>query len=458
MNNSIALGGRVKDRPRAHRRTQTDAAAQDKPRAGLPWQARFFLVSLLGPWIITVGSLTLTLQRVALLALAVPALMRWLRGDAGRISMPDKLFFGFCLWGTICLFLSEGPSKVVQSGGILFLETFIPYLIARCWIRSAEDFRRMFVFLLTLAAILLPMALFETMTGTNAAAAFMRILPTYSLESNIVRAGFTRAQVVFEHPILFGMFAASLLSGAWLVAGQGHSTGQKFLLAALAAFLTLMSLSSAPVGAAVMQIGLVSWHFFTRAVTHRWILLALLVGGAAFGASLMTSRSLAEVYITYFTFDPATGWYRINIWTYGSASVWAHPLFGLGFGNWVHPLWMSDSIDNFWLVQAMRYGLPGVLMFGGGLVWQTVAIGRRHFTDPKLTAYQTAFIATAFAFFATGWTVHFWGGAYSYLLFLLGAGAWMIEAPLTPATEPPETGSASNRRSVSRRRQREATP
>src|SRR3954466_10503300 len=50
------------------------------------------------------------------------------------------------------------------------------------------------------------------------------------------------------------------------------------------------------------------------------------------------------------------------IWEYGSASVLNNPLFGVGFGDWARASWMTSSADMFWLVNAMRHGLPAGLL------------------------------------------------------------------------------------------------
>ena len=31
------------------------------------------------------------------------------------------------------------------------------------------------------------------------------------------------------------------------------------------------------------------------------------------------------------------------------------------------------------------------------------------------------------SFFVVGWTVHFWGKGYIWLLFLLGSGVWLLD-------------------------------
>ena len=51
-----------------------------------------------------------------------------------------------------------------------------------------------------------------------------------------------------------------------------------------------------------------------------------------------SNQTPVQFYISRFTFNAQTGWYRLAIWEYGSASVLNHPLFGIGFADWTRPL------------------------------------------------------------------------------------------------------------------------
>ena len=47
--------------------------------------------------------------------------------------------------------------------------------------------------------------------------------------------------------------------------------------------------------------------------------------------------------------------------------------------------------------------------------------------DERLIAYRTAYLTVMMTFFLVGWTVHFWGAAYLWFLFLLGSGVWLLD-------------------------------
>ena len=111
-----------------------------------------------------------------------------------------------------------------------------------------------------------------------------------------------------------------------------------------------------------MQTGLIGWEVLTRGIRARWRLLSLGCVLAYFSIDLLSNRTPFHVIVTYLTFNVQTGYNRILIWQYGSAEVLRHPIFGIGLGDWERPAWMSSSMDNFWLVIAVRYGLPAFIL------------------------------------------------------------------------------------------------
>ena len=81
--------------------------------------------------------------------------------------------------------------------------------------------------------------------------------------------------------------------------------------------------------------------------------------------------------ITYLTFNSGTAYWRLHIWNFGSAEVWRNPLFGIGLNDWARPSWMwTASVDNFWLLTAMRYGIPAFLLLVAGIAPNLVGIVR----------------------------------------------------------------------------------
>ena len=93
-------------------------------------------------------------------------------------------------------------------------------------------------------------------------------------------------------------------------------------------------------------------------------------------------------------------------------------------------------MDNFWLVVAVRYGLPALLMLLGlllGLVW---AVGQRKNLPPEWRRARHAWAFTLFGITVAAATVHLWNALFVLFLFLIGAGAWLLDAK--PRADQPE--------------------
>jgi hypothetical protein len=88
----------------------------------------------------------------------------------------------------------------------------------------------------------------------------------------------------------------------------------------------------------------------------------------------------------------------------------------------------AASIDNFWLFEAIRYGLPAALFMLVAFFSVFLAVAFRKGLDHRSDEYRTGFLIAMTFFFLIGWTVHFWDTAYVLFLFLMGSGVWMLDA------------------------------
>ena len=95
--------------------------------------------------------------------------------------------------------------------------------------------------------------------------------------------------------------------------------------------MTFLSLSSAPLIAAGLQIAGLGWNGLTRWLPGRWWVLIGLSGIALLMIQLVYPGGVVGLIIDNFAFDPATGESRVIIFEYGSAEVARNPIFGIGF-------------------------------------------------------------------------------------------------------------------------------
>lgn len=402
-----------------------------------------FILSLALPIIFYAGPLRLSPYRAFLLALFLPCLMAWLAGQLGRVRLPDVLILSACLWGMLALTINHGLEIAWQPAGILLIETFGAYLLARSLIRNEHGFRTMVRVLFWTICILLPFAVIESLTDrailVEALQTVVAVVPQTDTDT---RYGFHRAQVVFEHPILYGVFSASGIGLTYYVTGPARSALGRLLWTAPVALAAMLSLSAGAAASIVSQLGLTSWDYVTRNFRHRWRLLGILVLVAYVTVDLLSNRTPFHVFVTYLTFSVETGYARIMIWNWGIAEVMRHPVFGIGLAEWERPLWKSGSMDNFWLVLAVRYGTPMFLMLAGAVALILRSLGRARLDDERLRACRAGLLMTLAGLVIAGCTVHYWNALYAWFMFLLGSGMWMLDdAASTKSANDPRGGT-----------------
>lgn len=389
----------------------------------------------------------MTALRLLLLVMIVPLGIRLFSGGLGKIYPTDWLLVLHALWSFVSIGINN-PNRVVENAGAYSLELLGGYLIGRAYIRSPAAFYRLIRYVLIFAVLSLPFAIIESQTGRAVIIGLLESIPgikTVAQVSIAPRLGMERSQVVFAHPIHYGLFCTSVLALTW-IGMRGVASGAVRYAGGIAVLVAVfLSLSSGALLAALLQIGLIAWNAIFRNVERKWSILVGLFALAYIVVDLLSNRTPLRVFMSYATFSAHNAFYRAIIFEWGMINVWNNPIFGLGLRSWIRPSFMkSGSIDNFWLVAAVKFGLPGFLTLAGAYADAMWRIGRRRLvpgsalSDLRL-AWMITFVGLAF----TLATVHIWTSIFSYVFFLLGAGMWMIAAsesgPATPhPAEAPE--------------------
>lgn len=397
---------------------------------GLPLVVALFLFAVCAPVSFSVGSLSLTPIRLLLIPVIIKSSIDLLRGKFGPILFVDVIFFLHVVW--IVLALSRNnPDRVVEFAGSTALEFMGGYLIGRGYIRCPASFLKLIRTLTFLIIFLLPFAVIEAVFNRPLILEIwdkvpgVRTLPNSSMGT---RFGLDRVQVMLPHPILFGLFASSVFS-LCVIGLQGLYSNFARLLSGFAILTCVfLSLSGGAYMSIMLQIALITWAFLFSNVKVRWLLLFGFACVLYIVVDLLSNRTPVMVFLHYLTFSPDTAYWRTIIFSVGMENVWANPLFGVGLNEWVRPRWMrSGSMDNFWLVMAVRYGIPGFLTVAIPYIWAVWKISRRNFDqNAVLWRLRRAWVFTFFGLSFTLTTVHIWAASYSFIFFLFGAGMWMI--------------------------------
>lgn len=407
---------------------------------GTPLLGVLFILFVLLPTDISfmVGEFRLTVYRVMLLLTLIPCAGMVFAGRRGRILPSDWLMLVYASWAVLALGIHHGFDVAYKTGGIFVVEAIGPYLLARTIFRRPEQVRSLAALLTLIVLILLAFSIPEAITGRHFLREFFAGLQGRGFSSRIdTRYGFHRAYGPFDHPILFGVFCASVFGLSWGALTRSDSIAPGRFIRSSAVVLTAMtSLSAGAMAALMTQFVIAGWERVTRSVPKRWL---VLTGGFVFcytAVDVLSNRTGMHVMLSYLTFSPGTAYGRMTIWTYGKAEVLRNPLFGIGLNDWVRPAWMlSGSVDNFWLLNAMRYGLPSGLAVLVASVLMVAAIGRTIPRHPLLVDRLLRFgwITSMIGLMVSAFTVHYWNSSFVYFTFFLGTGACLIGGQKGPA-------------------------
>ncbi len=400
--------------------------------ARLPWPVIIYVLAVVLPIGFQAGPLALSALRLFLLVMTVPLMVQLLMGRYGRIFVTDILFVLHVLWAAVSLAVNN-PDQVIEQVGSVGMEFLGGYAVGRAYIRTPESFVALARFLSLVILCMLPFALYEAATNRPLILEALRKLPGVSTPATVNapgRMGMERVQASFSHPIHWGLFCSVTFSLSFVALNGVSSTFWRFTSSAIVAFCGFLALSSGALLALVLQFGLIAWAVVFDRLRWRWWLLFGLFVLAYIVVDLLSNRTPIQVFMSYATFSAHTAYWRSIIFDYGMQNVWANPIFGLGLNDWFRPWYMnSGSMDNFWLVMAVRYGIPGFLFVTIGFILPIVHIMRRDLErDAMLSQIRRAWIFTFLGLSFTLCTVHVWTNIYSFVFFMFGAGIWLITA------------------------------
>ncbi|MCH2095440.1 MAG: hypothetical protein MK160_10035 [Rhodobacteraceae bacterium] len=407
-------------------------ARKSRTVLGVPVPVFLFFLALMLPTAvsITAGGLRVSLYRMVLLAMFLPMCVQLISGTRGRLNIFDGLIFAHCAWAMLALIKWGGLGKGIESGGIYTAECAGAYLLGRLYIRTYEDFAAMAHAYVLIVLTTLIFTIPEAITGIHVLHDSISGLVGGPQAPYIEkRMGLERTFGPFDHPILYGVFSAAAFSLSYFVLAERRLSNYRGMAKVFGVVLaTFMSASGGPYVVLMMQGFVCAWERFLGHLQGRWASLFTLFAVTYILIDLLSTRTPFHVFINYFTFSKHSAYNRILIFEFGSAEVARNPIFGIGLGDWERPVWMSDSIDNFWLLTAVRYGLPALflmlcLLFG--LVW---AVGQRKKLPPEWRRARHAWAFTLFGITVAAATVHLWNALFVLFFFLIGSGAWLLDA------------------------------
>ena len=403
----------------------------------LHWLVSLYLFCVVVPIGFQVGPLAMTTLRVVVLLATMPLMAGILIGRYGRVFAVDWLFALHILWAGIALYVNN-PDRAVEQVGSVGLEFLGGYAIARAYIRDYATFVALCRRLALLVCLALPFALFETLTGRSLVLEVIRSVPMLQTLGSFPqepRLGLERVQFTFAHPIHFGLFCSIVMSLTFVGLKGVMGDGRRWLTTVIVGLCGFLALSSGALLAIFLQLGLFVWAAVFASIRQRWWLLFGLFVLAYIVIDLGSNRTPIMVALHYMTFSAHTAYWRTIIFEWGLANVFGSaekgivgsPWFGIGLNDWVRPWFMySGSMDNFWLVIAVRYGVPGFLLITIGYLYILVAMMRLKIEDARIALCRRAWVFTFMGITFTLCTVHIWDNIYSFFAFIFASGMWML--------------------------------
>ena len=363
----------------------------------------FLLLSLIVPSSLSADLLGIRISahRLILILAMTPVLSKYFALPTKHSA--DKFVFITSFLMIVTMAVNSGMKGTI-FGASLALETLFPYLMARVYVTKLEHFvsvQRIYVFLI--AILILPVS-YEAIKGTN----IFTVLFGGDTGKHEMRLGFYRSAGPMDHPILFGIFSAAGLSLTQL------STDRRWLKRGLIALATFASLSSAGFVMFFMQAVLL-WKKKMASAKLSTYLIAII--SVYILIDMLSNRSPLAVMASYLSLDKQTAHFRLLIYESAIKNVLDNLFMGIGLNGWVRPEWMPPSIDNFFMLVAVRHGVltvSSILMVIWAVLQSTYA-----YNSGIHIAFRILVLSMVFAIF----TVHIWNSVYVFFWFILGITA-----------------------------------
>lgn len=406
----------------------SDASTKQTASSSQSVVVALLFLSFAMPFYFYLGTLRLSPYRLILLIYFFPTLIWWARGSAGKIYSVDLLVIAFTIWSALAMVANYGLSSRLEFIGIRTVETMAPYFIARTMIRDIHTFRKFAFWFFVAIAMMLPFSIYQNFTERAVLFEFFgKFMNVYNTIDYRPRLGLYRAQGAMPHPILYGVFTSTAFALVWYAMGLNRSQGYRLSRSGLVVASVFTSLSSGAYLSVAIQMALMSWKTMFSFLKKKWNVLGGLFIAWYMFIEIFADRSPAQIFARYLTLNSATAWNRIYIFTYATDDIMRNPVFGIGQRSWTRPAWLLPSVDNFWLVIAMQYGLPAFAFVLAVVLVLIRKVGRADLTG-DLAQVRLGFMFSVIGLSVAAITVHLWDATFSMFFFLLGSGVWLIDA------------------------------
>lgn len=390
-----------------------------------------FILSIFIPveFHVMAGSLRIEPYRVVLGIALIYSLLNF-RRLLEEADLIDILLFALVGLVFISFVYNHNIQKALESTGIYAIETLGAFYLAKMWITTPKRFYTMQISFVAILVLLFGFGVYESFSHHRILHEWAKMLTGHdSLDYRLythyyVRLGILRATNVFAHPILYGTIAALFFPFMLMLMLFKFKT--RYFVGVLVLFLSmLLTLSSAPLLSLIFQgTSAIVVRFWYQAQRFWLAFATVFVAGAIF-LQTFSNRGFFGILISYLTFNPVTGYYRMLQWKYSMYDISNNLLFGIAHHDWHRPTWLNDSIDSFWLLLVLQHGIiAGIILFFASFYAVFYFLNRLHRYHPYTRWMISSWILAFTAMILIGFTVDFYGKLQPMYFFFLGAIAW----------------------------------
>jgi hypothetical protein len=321
--------------------------------------------------VVPVGTIDFTMLRIVIIAVYAKIFFLTDLPSRFRFMWVDKLVIIYYMAQVVAgLTTTQSVGAFLENRSGAVFDMVLPYFAVRLIVIDREKYLTLLKSVFVIAAPLAIVGFYQCVTGNNPVG-FFRNYGAWETGDYVYvplsRFGLTRADVVFTHPIMYGLFFAMFGPACAGVFGYVKKSRRMLYWAALA--LMCMGLfscvSSGPALAALLSIAFIGFYWHRRhwrtAIVTVVVLCTLL--------EIASNRHFYDV-IDRFTLNSQTAWYRsrlidVALYEGGMSGHWI-----AGYGYNTDPGWGATidrrtytDIVNEYLLILCRYGLIGLVPF-----------------------------------------------------------------------------------------------
>ncbi len=329
--------------------------------------------------------------------LIVPAyiLGRW------KWVLPDSLMLVGTAWIWLALSMTTEPTDAFTSSVAMSTDIGLAYFFGRAAFRTLRDIRLFLLFMVPGLALMAIIVALESVLHRHLLQPFVGDLlgvpGRYLIDERI---GLMRSRGPFPHPILAGIFFASFLPLYWLSGVRGWPR----FVGIASSFMSFFTVSSAALLAITVSVLLISYNWLSqRVVNFSWRMFFAVSAIVIFALEFGTKSGSFNLIMRFASLNSYSAFNRVLIWRYGTMNVEKHPWFGIGYAEWERPHWMfSGSIDHYWLLLAIQYGLVPPVTLAASTILALLALNRRSMHEGYIDKMAIRGMVMALAVFALG--------------------------------------------------------